>query len=149
LGNYLRRFPIDTLKIDKSFVQDMSTNPDDHAIITAIVSLGRNLNLQVIAEGVETTHQLSSLYHLGSTLMQGDLLSPPLPADSLMRLLRREDKAFEYLRNQLSRCNAYCQPLPLTAPIIHLVIQGCEPVRKDAVAETTALGPSLRVTDPY
>jgi diguanylate cyclase (GGDEF)-like protein/PAS domain S-box-containing protein len=99
--NYLHRFPIDTLKIDKSFVRDMSINPDDNAIITAIVSLARNLNLQVIAEGVETTHQLLSLYHLGNTLMQGDLMSPPLPADSLIRLLRKEDKAFEYLWNKL------------------------------------------------
>ncbi len=99
--NYLHRFPIDTLKIDKSFVRDMSIDPQDNAIITAIISLARNLNLQVIAEGVETTHQLLSLYHLGNTLMQGDLLSPPLPVDSLIRLLRREDKAFEYLRNKL------------------------------------------------
>jgi EAL domain-containing protein (putative c-di-GMP-specific phosphodiesterase class I) len=57
--------------------------------------------LQVIAEGVETTHQLLSLYHLGNTLMQGDLMSPPLPADSLIQLLRKEDKAFEYLWNKL------------------------------------------------
>ncbi len=99
--NYLHRFPIDTLKIDKSFVRDISINPDDNAIITAIVSLACNLNLQVIAEGVETTHQLLSLYHLGSTLMQGDLMSPPLPADTLIQLLRREDKAFEYLWNTL------------------------------------------------
>ncbi len=99
--NYLHRFPIDTLKIDKSFVRDMSINPEDNAIITAIVSLARNLNLQVIAEGVETTHQLLSLYHLGNTLMQGDLMSPPLPADSLIQLLRKEDKAFEYLWNKL------------------------------------------------
>ena len=99
--NYLHRFPIDTLKIDKSFVRDISINPDDNAIITAIVSLACNLNLQVIAEGVETTHQLLSLYHLGSTLMQGDLMSPPLPADTLIQLLRREDKAFEYLWNKL------------------------------------------------
>jgi len=98
--NYLHRFPIDTLKIDKSFVHDMSIEPEDNAIITAIVSLARNLHLQVIAEGVETMHQLLSLYHLGSTLMQGDLMSPPLPADSLIQLLRREDKAFEYLRNK-------------------------------------------------
>jgi diguanylate cyclase (GGDEF)-like protein len=99
--NYLHRFPIDTLKIDKSFVRDMSIKPDDNAIITAIVSLARNLNLQVIAEGVETTHQLLSLYHLGNTLMQGDLMSPPLPADSLTQLLRKEDTAFEYLWNKL------------------------------------------------
>lgn len=99
--NYLHRFPIDTLKIDKSFVRDISINPDDNAIITAIVSLACNLHLQVIAEGVETTHQLLSLYHLGSTLMQGALMSPPLPADTLIQLLRREDKAFEYLWNKL------------------------------------------------
>jgi diguanylate cyclase (GGDEF)-like protein len=99
--NYLHRFPIDTLKIDKSFVRDMSIDPEDNAIITAIISLARNLNLQVIAEGVETTDQLLSLYHLGNTLMQGDLLSPPLPADSLIQLLRKEDKAFEYIRNKL------------------------------------------------
>ena len=92
--NYLNRFPIDTLKIDKSFVQEMSINPDDNAIISAIISLAHNLNLQVIAEGVETTHQLLSLYHHGSTLMQGNLMSPPLPSDSLIQLLRREDTAF-------------------------------------------------------
>jgi diguanylate cyclase (GGDEF)-like protein/PAS domain S-box-containing protein len=99
--NYLHRFPIDTLKIDKSFVRDMSVDPDDNAIITAIISLARNLNLQVIAEGVETTHQLLSLYHHGNTLMQGDLVSPPLPADSLVLLLRSEDRAFEYMKNIL------------------------------------------------
>jgi diguanylate cyclase (GGDEF)-like protein/PAS domain S-box-containing protein len=99
--NYLHRFPIDTLKIDKSFVRDMSVNPDDNAVITAIISLARNLNLQVIAEGVETTHQLLSLYHHGNTLMQGDLMGAPLPADSLVRLLRSEDKAFEYIKNIL------------------------------------------------
>jgi diguanylate cyclase (GGDEF)-like protein/PAS domain S-box-containing protein len=95
--NYLNRFPINTLKIDKSFIRDISVNPGDNAIITAIISLAHNLNLQVIAEGVETIHQLISLYQKGNTLMQGDLMSPPLPADSLTRLLQKEDKAFEYI----------------------------------------------------
>ena len=95
--NYLNRFPINTLKIDKSFIRDISVNPGDNAIITAIISLAQNLKLQVIAEGVETIHQLISLYQKGNTLMQGDLMSPPLPADSLTRLLQKEDKAFEYI----------------------------------------------------
>jgi diguanylate cyclase (GGDEF)-like protein/PAS domain S-box-containing protein len=95
--NYLHRFPIDILKIDKSFIRDMSVNPGDNAIVTAIISLAHNLNLQVIAEGVETMHQLISLYQKGNTLMQGDLMSPPLPADSFTRLLKKEDKAFEYI----------------------------------------------------
>jgi diguanylate cyclase (GGDEF)-like protein/PAS domain S-box-containing protein len=95
--NYLNRFPIDILKIDKSFIRDISFDSDDNAIITAIISLAHNLNLQVVAEGVETIQQLLFLYKKGNTLMQGDLLSPPLPADSLTQLLKKEDKAFEYL----------------------------------------------------
>lgn len=95
--NYLHRFPIDTLKIDKSFVRDMSINAEDNAIITAIISLARSLHLQVIAEGVETTNQLLSLYQQGNTLMQGYLMSQPLPADSLIQLLRGENAAFEYI----------------------------------------------------
>lgn len=99
--NYLHRFPIDTLKIDKSFVRDMSIDPNDNAIIAAIISLARNLKLQVIAEGVETTHQLLSLYQQGNTLMQGFLMSHPLPADLLIKLLRGEDAAFEYIKSKL------------------------------------------------
>jgi len=95
--NYLNRFPIDILKIDKSFIRDISFDSNDNAIITAIISLAHNLNLQVIAEGVETIQQLLFLFQKGNTLMQGDLLSPPLPADSLTQLFKKEDKAFEYL----------------------------------------------------
>lgn len=99
--NYLNRFPIDILKIDKSFIRDISINSDDNAIITAIIALGHNLNLQVIAEGVETIQQFLFLYQQGNTLMQGDLLSPPLPADSLRQLLKKEDAAFDYLWSML------------------------------------------------
>jgi diguanylate cyclase (GGDEF)-like protein/PAS domain S-box-containing protein len=95
--NYLNRFPIDKLKIDRSFIRDMSTDPHDNAIVTAIISLAHHLNLDVIAEGVETLQQLLSLYQQGNTLMQGDLMSPPLPTDSLMQLFKKEDKAFEYI----------------------------------------------------
>ena len=99
--NYLNRFPIDILKIDKSFIRDISINSNDNAIITAIIALGHNLNLQVIAEGVETIQQFLFLYQHGNTLMQGDLLSPPLPADSLRQLLKKEDAAFDYLWRML------------------------------------------------
>jgi diguanylate cyclase (GGDEF)-like protein/PAS domain S-box-containing protein len=95
--NYLNRFPIDILKIDKSFIRDISIDPDDNAIITAIISLANNLNLKVIAEGVETLQQLLFLYQEGNTLIQGDLLSSPLPADSFRQLLNKENKVFEYL----------------------------------------------------
>ena len=99
--NYLNRLPIDILKIDKSFIRDISFDSNDNAIISAILSLAHNLDLQVVAEGVETVQQLLYLYQKGNTLMQGDLLSPPLPGDSLAQLFKKEDKAFEYLWGML------------------------------------------------
>jgi len=101
--NYLHRFPIDILKIDKSFISDISPDSNDNAIITSIIALAHNLNLKVIAEGVETIQQFLFLNHHGNTLMQGDLLSPPLPDDSLRQLLKKEDKAFEYLWQTLQK----------------------------------------------
>jgi EAL domain-containing protein (putative c-di-GMP-specific phosphodiesterase class I) len=84
---YLRNFPIDMLKIDRSFVQDLPHNTDNMAIITTIISLAQSLNLAVVAKGVETTEQLVSLQRVGCQFAQGFLFSPPLPAEEFLSLM--------------------------------------------------------------
>jgi diguanylate cyclase (GGDEF)-like protein/PAS domain S-box-containing protein len=79
--SYLRRFPVDTLKIDQSFVKTMDA--ENYAIITTIVGLARNLDLKVVAEGVETTNQQQLLALAGCRSAQGYLFSEPLPAESV------------------------------------------------------------------
>jgi len=69
--SYLRRFPIDKLKIDRSFIHDMTTNPDAASIVKAIISLAHSLRLKVVAEGVETAQQLQQLRELGCDQFQG------------------------------------------------------------------------------
>ena len=85
--SYLRRFPLNQLKIDRSFVKEITENPDDAAIIAAITSLARTLKLEVVAEGVETAEQASRLAEQGCTIMQGYYFSRPLPTEQITRLL--------------------------------------------------------------
>ena len=85
--SYLKRFPIDRLKIDQSFVRDATSDPTDAAIIMAIITLAQNLRLKVIAEGVETEEQLRFLRLLRCDEMQGWLFSKAIPAESLKQLL--------------------------------------------------------------
>ncbi|MBI5461876.1 MAG: EAL domain-containing protein [Gammaproteobacteria bacterium] len=84
---YLKRFPIKSLKIDKSFVQDIVTEPDDAAIAQAIISLAHSLGIKVVAEGVETKPQLAFLRARGCDVMQGYHFSRPIPAEDMARLL--------------------------------------------------------------
>jgi len=87
--SYLKRFPIDTLKIDKSFVNDISTDPNDKAIVAAITLMAQQLKLEVVAEGVETEAQLTFLRELRCHFVQGYYYSKPLPADEALIVLQQ------------------------------------------------------------
>ncbi len=79
---YLRRFPVDVLKIDRAFTRDMTQNVDDASIVSGIISLAHNLRLKVVAEGIETQEQRQFLANLSCDYIQGYLLSEPIPADA-------------------------------------------------------------------
>lgn len=87
--NYLKHFPVDRIKIDRSFVVDINRNESDAAIIEAIVSMAQSLNLRVIAEGVENSDQLDSLTRLGCDEVQGFYLAMPMHAEALAKILGR------------------------------------------------------------
>ncbi|MDP2833127.1 MAG: PAS domain S-box protein [Pseudomonadota bacterium] len=84
---YLKRFPIDKLKIDRSFVDGLADDPNDREIAATIIAMARSLNLEVLAEGVETEQQLAFLRLYGCDQYQGYLFSKPIPADELERWL--------------------------------------------------------------
>jgi EAL domain-containing protein (putative c-di-GMP-specific phosphodiesterase class I) len=84
--SYLKRFPIDVLKIDQAFVRGLGDNPEDTAIVRAIVTVAKNLDLSVTAEGIETVEQLTHLRELGCDRGQGYYFARPLPADPLAAL---------------------------------------------------------------
>ena len=83
----LQQFPISTLKIDKSFVRHIATNADDATLVSTIVQMGQNLNMDVVAEGVENEDQLSFLQTLGCTYVQGLLFGDPMSSDNYLELL--------------------------------------------------------------
>jgi EAL domain-containing protein (putative c-di-GMP-specific phosphodiesterase class I) len=84
---YLRQFPVDALKIDRSFVKDLHTSDDDAAICAAIIAMARELKLKVIAEGVENVEQLEFLRSHKCDQVQGYLVGAPMPVAELQKLL--------------------------------------------------------------
>ncbi len=83
--SYLKRFPIDKLKIDKSFVDDIATHPDDAAIVKAIIAMAHGLSMKIVTEGVETQAQLDFLRRYGCEQYQGYIFSIPLPAADIVK----------------------------------------------------------------
>ena len=86
---YLKQFPFQTLKIDRSFIKDLHPNSQDMAIVKAVITLGQGLNLNVVAEGVETTQLRDLLKNLGCEYIQGYLYSKPVPAAEATKLLQQ------------------------------------------------------------
>ncbi len=90
--NYMKKMPLDRLKVDRSFVRDIVTDANDAAIVISIITLGRQFNLQVVAEGVETLEQLDFLRRCGCDEIQGFYFSHPLPADEFAQFIKSEPK---------------------------------------------------------
>lgn len=88
--SYLKTLPVDTVKLDQSFVRDVATDPGDAAIATAVIAMAHSLDLRVVAEGVETHDQLDFLRRQGCDAMQGHLFSGPMPAERLEAVLSRQ-----------------------------------------------------------
>jgi EAL domain-containing protein (putative c-di-GMP-specific phosphodiesterase class I) len=88
--NHLKRFPIKTVKIDRSFIRDIANDSDDTAIVSAIIAMAHGMDLMVVAEGVETGEQLNILRDLQCDEIQGFLFSPPVTADEATALLDQD-----------------------------------------------------------
>ena len=85
---YLKRFPINVLKIDQAFVKDITVNVDDAAIVRAIITMAHSLGMKTVAEGVETREQLDFLRTHGCDFAQGYYFSPPMSGDEIANLLK-------------------------------------------------------------
>jgi EAL domain-containing protein (putative c-di-GMP-specific phosphodiesterase class I) len=84
---HLKRFPVDVIKIDRSFVSKLETDAGDAAIVRAVLSLGQSLGIKVVAEGVETAAQMTLLRELGCNLVQGYYMGRPMPANDVPQFI--------------------------------------------------------------
>jgi EAL domain-containing protein (putative c-di-GMP-specific phosphodiesterase class I) len=91
--NYLRRLPVDTVKIDRAFVQQVDSEAEDSAVARAIVQLAKSFNLRTVAEGIEENGQLNELAALGCDAGQGFLFAPSLSLDRIQRLFAADSPA--------------------------------------------------------
>jgi EAL domain-containing protein (putative c-di-GMP-specific phosphodiesterase class I) len=87
--SYLKRFPLDTLKVDQSFIRDIGSDPDDETIVATMITMAHSLKLKVLAEGVENAKQLSFLRKNRCDRLQGYLFSPPVPDEAFEKLLKK------------------------------------------------------------
>jgi diguanylate cyclase (GGDEF)-like protein/PAS domain S-box-containing protein len=99
--NHLKRFPINAVKIDRSFVRDLTIDPDDAAIVGAIITMAHGMGMKIIAEGVETEQQLEYLRRLRCDVIQGFLFSPALPANEVEELLKQDKDGTAFPDTQL------------------------------------------------
>jgi diguanylate cyclase (GGDEF)-like protein/PAS domain S-box-containing protein len=115
--SYLKRFPVDRLKVDKSFVRDIDSDPDDAAIVRAIITLGHALGLKVVAEGVETHAHLEFLRRHGCDELQGYYFSRPVPAAEMEAMLRSMADGCCHCQAALGRQMRKNESCPCVAPI--------------------------------
>lgn len=104
--SYLRRFPIDKLKIDRGFIAELMTRADDASIVRAIISLAHSLRLKVVAEGVESLEQLDFLKSMGCDQYQGFHFSPPLPAAEFGELMQRQKQVVRFSEEEALRTHS-------------------------------------------
>jgi diguanylate cyclase len=112
---YLNRLPADELKIDRGFVRELSHNGHDAAIVSAIVALGRTLNLEIVAEGVETVAQQEFLTASGCTSLQGFLLGRPMPPDELIATIKQEFTGWDFQESDPNHTPKLVAQIPVAA----------------------------------